>query len=136
MVLFGGRKGKHYDEDTWKFHFGDSRWEQLAIPGPPKRNHHACGTVAGTFFVFGGRDGRGLADFLGDLWAFDGSRWREHAPVPPWPAPRFLPGLGADPAGEGLLLFGGQGEGTDAYKPRYREIWRFRFNGSMTLLQN
>ena len=84
-------------------------WIQVdeSSPGPGARRHHAMAfdPVRGVLVVFGGSHGSGV---LGDLWEWDGVRWRERTPSGPGPSARENGVMVYDAAREQILLFGGE----------------------------
>ena len=87
-------------------------------PGPGARRGHAMAfdPVRGVLVVFGGHDGTRV---LGDLWEWDGVRWRERTPSGPGPRAREHAAMIYDAAREQILLFGGDGP------PLLRDLWRW-----------
>ncbi|RIK39346.1 MAG: hypothetical protein DCC58_15435 [Chloroflexi bacterium] len=86
-------------------------WSHVLAQGdvPAARQDHVLvANGAGTrVYLHGGRSG---GTVLGDLWVFDSeiNQWSRLAPTGPVPAARFGHNAVYDPAGQRLLLFGGQ----------------------------
>jgi hypothetical protein len=98
------------------------RWRELAPSGPtpPARRDHSLVTDGERVFLFGGR---GLEVF-GDTWVFDtaSGSWSEITSAQGPPA-RFGHNAFYDPAGQRMLLFGGQ-----AGSRFFNDIWALDVN--------
>lgn len=108
FVLFGGEGQSQFFNDTWEF--DGAVWLPWGIPSmlrPSVRGGHgmAFDPLMGETLVFGGEEmfnGR-----RNDLWAFDGSSWRNRAPTGGLPSPRSDMRLVYDAARGVHVMFGG-----------------------------
>lgn len=83
LLLFGGKNYRgEMSGRTRALEAG--RWTALQVDGPPQRHSTplALHGKRGTTLLFGGKEYRGEEQLpLGDLWEWDGSRWRELSPA-------------------------------------------------------
>jgi N-acetylneuraminic acid mutarotase len=103
MVLFGGRAGQTFLNDTWLYDPTKIEWSQFKGAGPLPRDLCASGATNNFMYVFGGAARQGP---LRDLWRFDGKSWGplKASGTPP----RARSGAeGAVIAGPTMLMFGG-----------------------------
>jgi hypothetical protein len=86
VVLFGGVGSSgvnDYQDATWIWQ--DGAWSELTLDARPiARRDAMLGEAGGELVLFSGvgRDSEGSVGVLEDLWAFDGSAWRELHPEP------------------------------------------------------
>lgn len=113
-VLFGGRSGSTYQNDTWEW--DGTAWEQRCVPSeacgpelpsPREDSGMAYDTARGVVVLYGGYDG----SFLGDTWEWDGTVWTKvddgDANGITSPAPRGGLGMVYDSATGVVVLYGG-----------------------------
>ncbi|MGE0712114.1 MAG: protein kinase [Planctomycetota bacterium] len=116
LVLYGGVRSGHADQlhaDLWEW--DGTAWEEKhpAGGGPGPRGWHAMAYVPGTGIVLFGGTSRSAIGHAprnqGDLWAWNGERWRELTPSDEGvrPPPRMEPALAYDPLRQRLVLTGG-----------------------------
>jgi hypothetical protein len=122
-VLFGGQPpcglqwGCPYPQETWEW--DGSAWSlRPGITAPPGRWRAATtyDSWRQRVLLFGGDYYYIDWWYLGDLWEWDGSSWRQ---LPSGPPPRTQPGLAFDAARGRTVLFGGwngQGPVTDTWE--------------------
>jgi hypothetical protein len=110
FVAFGGTKGdgSAYG-DTWVF--AGSTWARVATASPPSRQSHAMvfDERRGRTVIFGGTGPYGPDQpppRLGDLWEFDGRRWRPRE-FATGPGARTSPGAVYDSTRGVTIIFGG-----------------------------
>jgi hypothetical protein len=115
VVLFGGNRvlfGRNLEEnkfldDTWEW--DGQRWTQIEVPGPPPRAEAvmAFDRERGRSVLFGGHNSTEKGrNWLGDTWAWDGTRW---IPISILGAsPRNGAAAAYDSARRKIVLFGGR----------------------------
>ncbi|TAK23964.1 MAG: hypothetical protein EPO26_07795 [Chloroflexota bacterium] len=122
IYLYGGLRNGTALDDLWSLP-AEGRWRQLqpapADAPPPLVEPHLTVDRAGRLYEYGGirQDGR----HIGDLYRFDptSERW---ARIPgAGPPARQDHGFVADPAGDALYVFGGEG----ADGNRRNDFWRY-----------
>jgi hypothetical protein len=109
-VLFGGRTGSGYLNDTWEWN--GTAWTQRTLTGasgsPPARYGHAMAYDAarGTTILFSGNDGTGQRN---DTWEWNGTTWTqlEVNGATTGPVARDSVPMIYDTALQASLLFGG-----------------------------
>jgi hypothetical protein len=117
-VIFGGTGPYRPDQspprlgDVWEF--DGRRWsvkEFVDGPGPRTSPGAAYDSKRGVTVVFGGVDSSG---FLGDLWAWTGTKWRKLADASSaGPVPRATGQLAYDQRRDRVVLFGGRNRWPD-----------------------
>jgi uncharacterized protein (TIGR03437 family) len=93
--------------DTWVW--DGTNWSQLLpATSPPRRDGHAVAYDAarGRVVLFGGEDFFGSSTY-NDTWVWDGTNWKQSAPLTSPPA-RTFHALAFDATGGYTLLFGGK----------------------------
>jgi hypothetical protein len=146
LYVFGGCKGNNTTttlNDLWEFDALAGTFTQLlpntATPAPagtPTHRGRAC--VAWNFsnsrlVLFGGntrKGGNGLQTdtLLNDTWEWDPNTntWTDVTPVSGNPSPREHAAMSWDPLTGGMLMFGGDADGSDATpKSPNAETWLF-----------
>ena len=121
VVLFGGNgTGGALLNDTWIYQYGS--WRELIAPtAPPARvgAYAAYNAPTQSIVVFGGRNDTGIDQ--PDTWYFENASWVGPAALTyPTPPSRSFGEMAPDPAGNGLLLFGGE-----AGSVLLGDTWRF-----------
>jgi hypothetical protein len=126
VILFGGRGGQPFYNDTWEWKGG--AWENLVVPkSPPARDFAtmAFDPALGVLVLFGGNNGAATSAF-NDTWEFDGSTWTNvTGSVGPTPPGRYGAGAAYDPNAGAIVLFGG-------YNPTAGDLndtWTFNATG-------
>ena len=106
MVLFGGG-GDAILSDTWTWN--GTRWRQAAVAGPPARYAHAMAydSRRGVVVLYGGSSAFKPAQYLTDMWEWNGERWTAIAQPPVNPGIRYSPGMEYDRRRGRLVLYGG-----------------------------
>jgi galactose oxidase-like protein/Kelch motif protein len=129
LLLFGG-VGATFRNDTWAMSLDSLQWHPLVVTGapPPRAYAGAAYDSAGDrLLVFGGENSTSL---LNDVWSLS------LATTPTWthistsgspPSPRWSAGAADDPAGNRLVVFGGN-DGTGFRN----DLWALSFNGQLT----
>ena len=132
VVLFGGADDERVLADTWEYDGGV--WRRVAIGGPAARTFPAIAYHArrGTVLLFGGNrvlfgpDPRSDSTLLGDLWEWDGTRWRLVAAAGrSTPTPRAESVMTYDSARDRLVLYGGYTVGLDGRSRRFGDTWEW-----------
>ena len=134
MLVFGGDEiygPAPVHNDTWVLDFTDlfpsPAWSQLlpAGPPPPPRSDHTAvmDPVGDRMVIFGGGEGSltGPPVYHNDVWALGLSpspAWTQIVPTGTPPAPRFGHTAVYDPAGQRIVVFGGQAEAG-----RRNDVW-------------
>jgi hypothetical protein len=112
FIAFGGSVGDGSAHgDTWEL--AGSTWAKVASQSPPARQAHAMvfDERRGRTVIFGGTGPYGpgeRAPWLGDVWEFDGRRWRARE-FANGPGPRTGPGAAYDSKRGVTVVFGGVG---------------------------
>jgi hypothetical protein len=105
IVLFGGRDGSNYFNDTWEWD-GNDWLLRSPVTAPPARFNHAMAYDAarGVTVLFGGYDSNWQR--TNETWEWDGSNWVQCTPqnVPPT---RVYPAMTYDAVRQVTVLFGG-----------------------------
>jgi hypothetical protein len=116
VILFGGKSGSTYLNDTWSWDGVTGTWRPLTTPmSPPARSGHAMVGIAGNVYIFGGitsSDG-GATAYLGDSWQLTvtgpSPAWAVAAESAALPAARSGHSMVANPRlSAGVVLFGGE----------------------------
>lgn len=115
LLLFGGLDGHGAPlGDTWSW--DGQTWTQdqpASSPSPRWEPSVAADPSSGEPLLFGGWSNVvAHSGYLGDTWSWDGSTWTQDQPASS-PSPRFGAAVASDPAGGGVLLFGGRSEHRD-----------------------
>lgn len=119
LVLFGGQtNGTPYLGDTWLYDLDGRRWSEVEGKAPRARNLYASASTPEAFWVFGGMSSGGA---LGDLWRFDGARWRR-VDAGGDAAPERGGIEGATLGAGSMLVFGGTDGSED-----FDDLWRLTF---------
>lgn len=122
VVLHGGRQGATFPGDTWTW--DGTGWTEAAPaaagPGARTAPSLAYDPIRQRTVLFGGYLLSAGAD-VADLWAWDGTGWREVPPSGARPSPRRDAPLVYDAARDALLLQGGL-DGGAGYLP---DTWTF-----------
>ncbi|MGE0128996.1 MAG: kelch repeat-containing protein [Blastocatellales bacterium] len=127
VVLFGGADAERVCGDTWEW--DGRRWRQVSSGGPAPRTFPAMAydSVRGVTLLFGGN--RALfgktdnaANFLNDLWQWDGKQWKELRAVSP--APRAEAALAFDSRRARAILFGGYHQ-VNGERRRLGDTWEW-----------
>jgi len=107
IILFGGRDGLNFFNDTWSWDGTTATWCKIKTNNSPSaRCNHAItyDCFRNKILLFGGQT---LSDVpLNDLWEWDGNDWKllmEHTP----PKPRFDHGFVYDVKRNKIILYGG-----------------------------
>jgi hypothetical protein len=106
MVLFGGG-GNQMLGDTWLWN--GTAWREVGGDGPPARYAHAMAydSHRSVVVLYGGSSAYRPAQYLTDMWEWNGSRWRA-VPVPEVnPGIRYSPGMAYDRHRRRIVLQGG-----------------------------
>jgi hypothetical protein len=131
-VLFGGANEERVLGDTWEY---DGRaWRRVADEGPAARTFPsiAYDAARGRVLLFGGNrvlfgpTPRSASTLLGDLWEWDGRRWRLLADTQQdAPAPRAESVMTYDSVRERIVLFGGYTISPDGRSRRFGDTWEW-----------
>ncbi len=111
VLLFGGRSdgfGTSLLGDTWTF--DGVRWQRHLVNTAPAPRYDAATTydsLRQEVLLFGGTDDTRV---FADLWAWNGSRWRQLQTGAASPGPRVRAGLAFDPTTQAAVLAGGLGD--------------------------
>jgi len=127
MVLFGGldATGKNLN-DTWIQKWnqdGTQQWVQVPVAvNPPARSGHTLlyHDRYDVVLLFGGQNDTG---YLNDLWAWNGTKWRELFIDTPVPAPRSHHSIAYDAKRHEVVLFGGIHHGEDGPETTLQDTW-------------
>lgn len=108
VLLFGGKGGPAYRNDTWVYNLNTNTWTDKNPQGnkPLGRYIHDMAYISeGKVLLFGGSDG---SNRLGDTWVYelDANAWIDKDPQGNKPSGRDGPAM-AYIGGERVLLFGG-----------------------------
>ncbi len=123
LVLFGGNQGnillpgggRTALADTWVLEAAPPgapfavAWRRVEGSSPPARDRHAMihDPASGELLLFGGFSAASRRPALDDLWAFDGTRWRELPRTSPWPPARGRHAMVRDPRTGAIGVLGG-----------------------------
>ncbi|MGC9060050.1 MAG: Kelch repeat-containing protein [Thermoplasmata archaeon] len=118
FVLFGGRSGTQYFNDTWVF--SEGKWIKksgINAPEPRAFSGMAYSQSNGTVYLFGGRNATGV---FGDLWTYNltADTWTKITTSAP--QPRYGCTLTYYPPANKLLLFGGNNSTT-----ALNDLWEY-----------
>jgi hypothetical protein len=110
VVLFGGISASGTAlSDTWTWN--GSTWTLKApATSPPARWNHAMSydATASLTLLFGGQSAAGSANFLNDMWSWNGTTWAQVTPAA-LPGARIGHSMVYSSASQRLVLFGGSG---------------------------
>jgi hypothetical protein len=132
MIVFGGQDETSALDEVWILTLGPTpTWSQLTLSGPPARLwHSAVHDPAGQrMVVFGGTDN---ASLFSDLWALTLGGvpgWIQVNPTGVPPAPREEHAAIYDPAGQRMVVFGGNDGGWGG-TPFANDAWALGLGGS------
>lgn len=106
-VLFGGRAGSLYSNETWEW--DGTTWQLRAAGGPMARSGHtlAYDSERERVLLFGGNSGSAN---LGDTWAWDGAAWTVDGS--PMPSARTGHVMVYDTYQQRLVMFDGSDDAT------------------------
>jgi hypothetical protein len=109
VLLFGGAIGLDLAGDTWAWN--GQAWTHLSSEGPPPRFPGALAydPASEQVLLYGGHAPlpNGSSADLGDLWAWDGTRWEELAQGTVTPGIRISANMVHDPLTGAMLYYGG-----------------------------
>ena len=105
-ILFGGAVDMEVLGDTWEW--DGEQWAQVSAEGPPPRfpGGLVYDAARQEVLMYSGHFAEATGAFTDydDLWAWDGTSWREIAQNEPTPGHRTHPAMAFDPNTESVLL--------------------------------
>lgn len=104
VVVFGGRTGSTYMDDTWEF--DGTNWSEMKPTKSPAKRFDArmvYDPIRKRIILFGGQD----KDAYGDTWEWDGSNWTLRTSATS-PSRRRASSMFFDPKLGKIVLFGGR----------------------------
>lgn len=115
-VMFGGQGPTAALRDTWAWNGAD--WLPLASTGPDARVQAAAAydRARDRVVLFGGTRGGTSQVLLADTWEWDGTQWRQLAPVAS-PSARFAHAMAYDTQRNAVVLAAGVGLVGGSYTP-------------------
>lgn len=139
VVMFGGSDGGTPLDELWEWDgdggFGGAGIWTLVTPGrgdpwpEPRYDHRMVyDPNREVVLLFGGQ---ATGSYLGDLWEWNGTRWRERTLAGTPPAARAGSGMAYDTSRDTLLVYGGN-TGSGGLYPYSDGLWEARFDPGST----
>lgn len=133
-VLFGGKVGLTYLDDTWEYDVATSTWTiRMPTVAPPARAFASMtfDPVTNEVLLFGGTDLINSASppVFEDTWSWNGTRWQLRSTTGPYG--RYAHSMATDFARSRVVLFGGF-DGNDTWEWN-GSTWSQRFASNVNL---
>jgi hypothetical protein len=132
MIVVGGENtGGTVVPDVWSLSLADPT-DVSPLPGISLRRHTAIyDAVRNRVVVFGGSDGSTLSNQVRILDLNSPTQWDVLSTAGTPPSPRFRHAAIYDPAGDRMLIFGGNEDGTSTNILK-NDLWELSFSGTPT----